>query len=247
MKRKIIAMLCVMTLALSFGGCKGQEGQPSEKPSEPSAESSVESSAAEELTQLEKTFGVIDQSDQLYIVTDMKVESNSSQEESSRYHMTIAADKKQQQASLEMKIDDKTEMHIIIKDGKSYLLNDQDKTYTVRKFEDTVEGFTDMYTKELYLGVTEPLQLVEKGEQKIQPDTSEKETNTVFEKYRLTGEAEHSASADEAYITYYFLHDAPYYEVLETSEGKTTFSFTAASGTLTVNGAFDIPKDYEEQ
>jgi len=240
--KKAIIMLLAFTIVFASAGCTNSDKQQPEKTESSGASGITEQSTETESVRLtEQYFGSLYSSSSYSITTDMTVKSNYSPTESSLYHLTIAVDNDHQQAMLQMDIGDHDSIHIIIKDQKSYKLDDQNKTYTVQKYEDTITSFAKIYTEELYLGITEPLELIDYGEEK-----SDDETLHV-EKYRMTETEQSDDTIDSAYVTYYYKDKSPYKEVLETANGNTTFIFKEINKSISDQTIFKIPSDYQQQ
>lgn len=243
MKRLWLIVLCLASVCFCTA-C--QKDAAEEKPSE-TADASAEreeSSEPEPVCLLDESFGKLYSGTTYYLETDMTVESTSSPDTSSRYHLTIAVDKAANQAMLLMNVENGSENHIIIRDGQSYNLNDADKTYTVQSFEDSIDLFARLYTADLYLGVTEPLTLTDTGDKKITLDGKEK--TVTYEEYRMAAPDTSAEATEEAYVTYCFDNGKPCQEVLETVSGKTTFVFRQVTDHLPGSVSFTMPDDYRK-
>ena len=234
----IISAVCFCT---ACGNDSSEETVSRQSSSEP--ESTDVSEEPEPPTLLKSTFGTLYSGETYAIETDITVESALAPASGNHYHLKIAVDKTVQKAMLYMNIEDGSVNHIIIKDGQSYNLNDTDKNYTVQVFEDSIDLFAKLYTSELYIGLTEPLEMTESGEKKI--TLNGKEQTAAYEKYKMVNQEETYNKTEEAYITYYFIKGQPCMETMETASGKTTFVFQNISDKITDKTIFDIPAEYE--
>ncbi len=242
--KQVFLILLSLTAVLLCTSCHNETLKDDTSGTQSSVtEHSKASSDPQPTSLLDATFGTLYKGDTYYIKTDMTVESTSSSENSSRYQLTIAVDKTNNTAMLYMKVENGSENHIIIREKQSYNLNDKNKTYTVQSFEDSIDLFAGLYTSGMYLGLTEPLELMDSGRKTIKLDNAEK--NVTYEEYRMTGDNQPSQEAEDAYITYYFDNRQPCMEVMEAAGGKTTFVFRQITSAIPDKSVFEIPKDYE--
>lgn len=244
MKRILLILLSVTTVWLCTACQNDDRTDPSSGNSSSTTESSdISDEPVPARSLLDDSFGTLYGGTAYYLETDMTVESTSSPDTSNCYHLTVAIDKTANQAMLLMSVENGTQNHIIIRDRQSYNLNDTDKTYTVQSFEDSIELFAKLYTSDLYLGITEPLTMMDTGNKKITVDGKEQEV--TYEEYRMAPSDSSAGVTDEAYITYYFDKGQPCMEIMETAGGKTTFVFRKVTDQFPDKTLFDIPNGYE--
>ena len=239
MKRFIIILL-MASFVLMFSGC-GSNGndENSGTSSTVSGEVSQESTEPVQETRLSKCFGELYSQDEYYISTDIFVVSSSSPETVSKYALQIVADNKNNAAMMYMTPSQGETVHIVIKDGFSYNINEETDTCAQQIFTDDVSSFTSSYTTELYLGITENLTLKETGEKEVTIEGTDKKQKLYFEKYSMTGGEEESL-ADSMSITYYFDGSTPKMEVMETAAGKTVFVFDEVASKIKDRSVFDV-------
>ncbi len=235
--KRIVLLLISSAILFTFAGCNnGGNDDSSDINSEPSSQVSGESSV-EEKTKLESCFGELYDNDEYYISADISVVSNSSPGDVSRYELKIAADNRNNRAMLHMKPSQGDTVHIIIRDGFSYNINDEQGTCSQQSFTEDVSAFTSSYTTELYLGITKNLELLKSGTKEVSSEGSGGRKELYYETYRLSsGEG----SGDSISITYYFDGDIPKQEVMETAAGRTTFVFKEISTEIKDKTVFDV-------
>lgn len=238
MKRFILILLTVSIVLFSAGCASGNE-ESSGTSSAVSGDVSQQSSEPEQETRLNKCFGEFYSQDEYYISTNISVVSSSSPETVSKYALQVAADNKNNAAMLHMKPSQGETVHIVIKDGFSYNINEETDTCTQQVFNDEVSSFTASYTTELYLGITENLQLKETGEKEVSIEGTDKKQKLYFEKYSMNDGEEESLS-DGMSITYYFDGETPKMEVMETAAGKTSFVFNEVSSKIKDRTVFNV-------
>ena len=230
MKRSIILLLLLM-LTLTASACSDNNRDmhsDTQSNAGPSAESVYEESSRDEKKLLEDSFGALFSSDEFCIKAGITVESGILNGEINSYELTVAADKSSQKAMIEMLMPDGKQARMIVKNNYSYQL-EEDGTYKKQLYTEEVDEFVKPYTKELYLGVTEPLIYEASGVTEIDPDKDGKTETADFVKYRLSENEISSDKGSEVYITYYFIDDKPVMEVMEKTGGRTTFIFRELS------------------
>ncbi len=241
MKRSIIIIVSMAAILL-FSGCASEvKEESSDKTSQASVQTS-EGSDQVQLTKTESFFGGLYKQDEYSITADISVVSTASPDDVSRYALKIAADFRNNAAMMHITPSEGEKVHIIIKDGFSYNISEEQGTCTQQKFNDEISSFTSLYTTELYLGISENLELIESGSREVSPDGSSKKQKLFYEKFRLTGKDE-SSGADDVSITYYFDGDTPKTEVMETAAGNTTFVFKEISSKIKDRSIFDVDAD----
>ena len=247
--KRIIAACLVSVIMLSAAACS-EKPDTDEASKEQSAgiseEPSAEESSRDEKELLRESFGKLFEGSELYIRASITVESGLSGSDINSYELTAAADKNDQKAMILMTIPGGQNAHVIVRNNYSYQLDDEEQTYKKQLYAESVEEFISPYTKELYLGVTDPLIFESSGSEEIDPDGDGKKESADYLKFRMS-QSEISADRNsEVYITYYFIGSRPVMEIMEKTGGKTTFVFKELSDKIADRTIFDIDEGYTE-
>lgn len=243
-KRGLCLLITLLTVLLP--GCGKQ---PEKDEASHTDESVVRQQSAEEKqisvkdTRLYRAFRLLHEGEAFYVEADMFVVRTVASAQTYQYHLTLASDRKNQQAEVRLKMPEDREEHIIIRDKRSYRLDESEKTYTSDKYEGGLSAFLQKYTADWHLGETDGLIFEASGTETITlPDTG-KEINAVYEKFRK----EPSSKASEPlYFTYYYDNDKPCMEIMENASGKTTFLLRTLMEKIP-DQCFELPSDYSEQ
>lgn len=243
MMKRMLLVVMILLLAVSAGCMVKSDEESSQNVSE-IVESSEEVSVKKDIGELlENTFIRLWESDKIYIDVKMTVQENgqstdeSDKSEKSVYQYIIAADKKQKLAMLNMEQSDDSKVHYVINGNKIYDINDDEKSYQLIDYEDTIEDFIKAYTKNMNLGISESMVLSESGTTKF--DGKE---NIEFEKYNVSV----SDNTSKITITYYFKDGQPYAEVMQSDRGKTTFMFQTVSDKISNAEIFKVSSEYSD-
>ena len=259
--RKALVWILWGAVLLTAGGC-GQSEQVSEEsvPEEPSLEapSRVEESSEEIRLgeKLQNSFEKLWDSTSYEMEVTMLVESHEDRtsrtddsgteaDGTMRYHYQVAVDQNSDRAMLLMEMPDGTTGHLLIDNRVCYKLDDAAKTYEQQTYPYNAYSFGQLYTTELFLGMTDFLQLCDSGSREVELTELKKQT-LDFESYRFTPGEEVSEALQDMTVTYYFRSDIPVCEVVETEQGKTTFLFDYISDKVEDVSVFEIPADYSE-
>ena len=250
MKKTIFTVLLLLLTVTALCSCTGQpeESKESFLPASSAEESSEIPESSEESKEellLETTVAKIMKGGSISVEADVKVETAGEETSVSEYAYSFAADKDNNCGMICIRRQGEPADHVIISGGTWYDLNDEEKVYTSKPFDGTIESFTKGYTTGLHLGVTDNLVFVGSG---TSDDTLNTDGTAVgnlrYEKYSL-GSVSEEVSDSDACVTYYFKNGEPYSEVMETSSGKTTFIFRSF-GSAADTTVFAIPDDYSE-
>ena len=237
---KKFCILFIMVMLLGASGCSQSNDTVSSSISENSIVAQSPSKIKKDIGNLfEQTFIELWKSDIIYIDVEMTVENNENSEQKDIYKYTLASNKKQKNAMINMEQPDGKKLHFIINNDKIYDINDSEKTYKTSTYSNTIDEFVKTYTKDMNLGVSESIKFSEDGMTDFNGLG-----NITFEKYKLSSEEKNSSSIT---ITYYFKDDKPYAEIMQSDKGKTTFMFNSVSDKITDNSIFKIPSGYSER
>lgn len=260
-------MLIGMTLLISAGACSSDTKTES---SEESEAVSASSDSSEDTTQessdtapvsrlLDQTFGKLWNNPTYWITADMIVEtevfgaSDTSENTPavSAYHYTVTVDRKQNRGMVNMTYPDQSNVHLIIKGGQLYDINDKDKVYSTQTFEEPLGTFGEAWTTKLSLGVTENLVYQSGGAANFTDPLTSETTEVTYETYCLSSVSsiasdDSSDGSDEMTFTYYFKDQQPIAEVMQTRQGKTTFLFREIYDSVSDQSVFLIDKEYQE-
>lgn len=246
--KRIFILCLIMASAILCSSCSTdkEDEKQSSSPSVSFVQSSDEQSSKEEKDLLKESFGSLFASEEYYIETEFTVESSSSTLDFTEYNLIVAADRNNQSAMIDMTMTDGQRAHMLVRNNYSYRIDDEKQTYTKQPYTEDIGELLSLYTKELYLGITEPLIFDSSGKETIKPFADGEEIQADYLRYRMSPEEQSSESADEVFITYYFSGDKPVMEVMEKVGGKTTFVFMNLSEKINDRSVFDINNSYVE-
>lgn len=240
--KKIAVLLLTGLLAVSFTACSSEDEASSD--SSNSSVSSEISTTGEIGDLLMNSFGKLFTDSSYCIDVSIFSESYSSDstnsEDTIQYSYEVAVDVENQKAGLDISTDGQN-VSIVIKDGIGYEINHDDKLITTHTSDVDVQDFADSYTTYLYIGTLSGITLSSSG------ITKYNDTECNFERYILSADDISDVSnvtINTATITYYFKDGVPIAEALESTSGKTTFTFNKVSNDID-ESIFDIPDDYE--
>lgn len=259
--KRIIGVLVCVALLVTAGGCQ-QNGETTEASNqeEVSAAASGGTEASAEPIQpgekLQNSFVKLWDGTGYEMDVTMLVESEEglppdTSENSKttdgvmKYHYQVAVDQNTDRAMLLMEMPDGTVGHLVIDNQVCYKLNDEEKTVEKQTYPYNAYSFGQLYTTELFLGITRDLQLTDSGSREVKLGEAEKQ-ELAFESYRFVPEEQASQSFQDMTVTYYFQQDKPFGEVVETARGKTTFVFQKVSDSIREPSVFEIPSDYTD-
>ena len=249
--KRLVSILIIAGMLLCLQGCSNEDEKKENETSAAEASDMSDTSAEEEIYRtlplLENSFGKLDEQNEYYIETSMTVESVRSPDRIFRYVQTVAIDKTKKTGMSRMTSVDEdgsetTISHIIIKNKTAYTINDSEMTYTTESYKNSPESFGKIYTTEQYLGTTEYLIPGGSGKAEITLEGAEKKVVADYESYRMSANSSDSPAADDTYITYYFHDKKPVLEIIENSEGKTTFTFRSVEYKISDRSVFDTDK-----
>ena len=254
--KKTILMILLAGMLFCVQGCsKEEEKEEPESSIEEVSEVSEESKDEPEYSiqpLLKGSFGKLDEVNSYYVETDMTVESIRSPDIISRYSLTVAIDKKTQKGMRKMVEKDEYQNeniidHIIINKTKVYFINDYAQNYRTEDFKSDVQTFGKVDTTEMMkIGITENLFSEGSGQAQIILEGAEEKIIVDYERYRLSAGKSSAPSENDTYITYYFKDKKPVLEIMENTEGKTTFTFRTIEYKVPDETIFEIDPYYYE-
>lgn len=254
--KKLMIVFLISAMIFCVQGCSKEDDK--EETESSAEEISVVSEVSKEEPQysiqplLKGSFGKLNEVNSYYIETDMTVESIRSPDKISRYSLTAAIDKKTQKGMRKMVEKDENQNetiidHIIINKKKVYFINDASQNYRTEEFTSDVQTFGKVDTNDMMkLGITENLFFEDSGNAAIILEGAEEKIKADYERYRLSANNSPSPSENDTYITYYFQNKKPVLEIMENTEGKTTFTIRTLEYNIPDSSVFEIDPYYYE-